>query len=339
MSSITKRMLIEVPVDWPLIGCIAFGLIDRGTNLIQIRPSSSCPLSCIFCSTDAGPSSRNRQAEYIVDVDHLLKWLKYILELKKSKTIEAHIDTVGDPLTYPRIVDLIHRLSEIPRIKVISMQTHGFLLSYKLISDLEAAGLSRINLSIDALDPKLAKELAGTQHYELNYVLEMAEAIANSKIDLLIAPVWVPGYNDEEIPKIIEYALKIKAGKQWPPLGIQKYNVHKYGRKPKGVKPMTWFKFYRELRKLEEKFHVKLILKPEDFGITKDTRLPLSFKRGEKVRVHVIGYGWLKGEKLAIPSYGDRMITLINAFDVEVGSKISARILACKDNIYIAEPL
>lgn len=332
-------MLIEVPEDWPLIGCIAFGLIDRGTNLIQIRPSSSCPLSCIFCSTDAGPSSRNRQAEYIVDVEHLLRWFKQLIKIKKSKAIEAHIDTVGDPLTYPRIVDLIHRLSEIPRVKVISMQTHGSLLSYKLISDMEAAGLSRINLSIDALDPKLAKELAGTPHYELDHILKMAEAIANSKIDLLIAPIWVPGYNDEEIPKIIEYALKIKAGKQWPPLGIQKYNVHKYGRRPKGIKPMTWFKFYKELRRLEEKFHVKLILKPEDFGITKDTRLPLSFRKGEKVRVRVVGYGWLKGEKLAIPLHVDRIVTLINAFDVKIGSTVSARILACRDNIYVAEPL
>ena len=334
-----NRMLIDVPEDWPLIGCIAFGLIDRGTNLIQVRPSSSCPLSCIFCSTDAGPQSRNRQAEYLVDVDHIIKWFKFILNFKKSKSIEAHIDTVGDPLSYPHLVDLIHRLSEIPRVKVISIQTHGVLLTQRLISDMEAAGLSRINLSIDALDPTLAKILAGTDRYDLNYVLEMAEVIANSRIDLLIAPVWVPGYNDGEIPKLIEYALKIKAGKKWPPLGIQKFNVHKYGRKPKGVKPMTWFKFYRELRELEKRFNVKLILKPSDFGIVKDIKLPLKYKRGDKVRVRVIGYGWLKGEKLAINHDGDRIITIINASDIEVGAKVSARILACKDNIYVAEPL
>ncbi|MEM4576944.1 MAG: radical SAM protein [Candidatus Nezhaarchaeales archaeon] len=334
-----QRTIIEVPTDWPLIGCIAFGVIDRGTNLIQVRPSTSCPLSCIFCSTDAGHLSRNRQAEYVVDVDHIVEWFKIVARFKKSKFLEAHIDTVGDPLTYARIVDLVHRLSEIPRVKVISLQTHGLLLSYKLISDLEAAGLSRINLSIDSLDPRLAKTLAGTQQYDLEHVLKMAEMISGSKIDLLIAPVWIPNLNDEEIPKIIEYALKIKAGKRWPPLGIQKYVAHKFGRKPKGVKPMTWFKFYRELRKLEERFKVKLVLKPEDFGIIKDVKMPTILMRGEKVRLQVVGLGWLKGEKLAIEPRRERVVTLVNASYIEVGSKVPARILTCRDNIYVAEPL
>ena len=42
----------------PLIGTAYFGLIDRGTNLIEIRPLTGCNLSCIFCSVDADPSSR-----------------------------------------------------------------------------------------------------------------------------------------------------------------------------------------------------------------------------------------------------------------------------------------
>jgi uncharacterized Fe-S cluster-containing radical SAM superfamily enzyme len=337
--TLQQRKFVEVPADWPLIGCIAFGVIDRGTNLIQVRPSSSCPLSCIFCSTDAGPSSRNRQAEYVVDLDHIVEWFKIVAKIKRSKSLEAHIDTVGDPLTYPKIVDLVHRLSEIPRVSVISLQTHGSLLSYKVISNLEAAGLSRINLSIDALDPQLAKRLAGTQNYDLEHVLKMAEAISNSRIDLLIAPVWVPGLNDQEIPKIIKLALSIGAGKRWPPLGIQKYVVHRYGRKPKGVKPMTWYKFYKELRMLEERFKVRLVLKPDDFGIVKDAKMPLRFRKGEKVRVRVVGVGWLRGEKLAVDLRRERMVTLVNASHAEVGSTVSARILACKDNIYVAEPL
>jgi uncharacterized Fe-S cluster-containing radical SAM superfamily enzyme len=337
--ALQQRKLVEVPTDWPLVGCIAFGIIDRGTNLIQVRPSSSCPLSCVFCSTDAGPSSRSRQAEYVVDLDHMIEWFKIVARIKRSKNLEAHIDTVGDPLTYPKIVDLVHRLSEISRVSVISLQTHGSLLSYRVISDLEAAGLSRINLSIDALDPQLAKRLAGTHHYDLEHVLKMAEAISNSKIDLLIAPVWVPGLNDQEIPKIIEYALKIEAGKRWPPLGIQKYVVHRYGRKPKGVKPMTWYKFYRELRVLEERFKVKLVLKPDDFGIVKDIKMPLRFRKGKKVRVRVVGVGWLRGEKLAVDVRQERIITLVNAFHIELGSTVPAKILACKDNIYVAEPL
>ncbi|MDD5735917.1 MAG: radical SAM protein, partial [Methanothrix soehngenii] len=57
--------------DIPLVGCLYFGVVDRGSNLLQIRPSCGCNLSCPFCSVDAGPSSRSRVTDYQVDLDYL----------------------------------------------------------------------------------------------------------------------------------------------------------------------------------------------------------------------------------------------------------------------------
>lgn len=325
--------------DLPLIGCIAFGLIDRGTNIIQVRPSSMCPLSCIFCSTDAGPNSRHRLTEYIVDLDLLIEWFDYVVEFKGRRKIEAHIDTVGDPLTYPQLVELVQRLSEIKGVEVISLQTHGVLLSEKIVDELAEAGLSRVNLSIDALDPILARKLAGTNSYNVHRIMEIAEYIASKpNLDLLIAPVWVPGINDEEIPKIIEYALKIGAGKKWPALGIQKYEVHKRGRKPKGVKSMSWSKFYKKLAELEKKYKTKLILKPEDFGIHKRPMVPILYRKGEKVLVEIVEKGWLKGELLAVDKRKQRVITVVEA-QVPIGTKMYVKVIANKHNLYIAKPL
>lgn len=334
----TVRPIIRIDENSgiPLYGCIAFGLIDRGTNIIQVRPSSSCLLSCIFCSTDAGPKSRWRQVEYIVDLDYLISEIRNLVKYKGGKNIEAHIDTVGDPLTYPHIVELVQKLSEIKGIKVISMQTHGILLTEHLIDELSDSGLSRLNLSIDALDTSLAKKLADSCLYNVNYVKEMAEYVAaSSNIDLLIAPVWLSPINDSEMPKIISYALAIGAGKRWPPLGIQKYEVHKYGRKPKGVKRLTWYHFYRKLKLWEEKFKVKLKLSPEDFNIIKLPKLPIMFKRFEKVKARTIAPGWLKGQKLAIAK--SRVITLVNAGEIPLEHKVTVRLLRVKDNIYIGE--
>ncbi len=111
-------------------------------------------------------------------------------------------------------------------------------------------------------------------------VKEVAEMIANSKMDLLIAPVWVPGYNDSEIPKIIEFALEIGAGKKYPPLGIQKYIPYRYGRK--AGKSMPFKEFYQRLREYEKEYGVKLILSPEDFGMEKRARLSCPFRRGRE---------------------------------------------------------
>lgn len=334
----SKAQLIRITPETgvPLVGTVAFGIIDRGTNVLQVRPITLCPLSCIFCSTDAGPNSRGRLSEYIVDLDYLLEAFYDIARYKGLHKLEAHIDTVGDPLSYPRIVDLVQELASIKGVEVISLQTHGVLLTERLIDELEAAGLSRINLSIDALDPVLARLLSGTRTYDVERIKEIAEYIANSRIDLLLAPVWVPGINDEEMPKIIEYALSIGAGKHWPPLGIQKYEAHKHGRKPYGVRPMSWRKFYSKLREWERRYSVKLVLKPEDFGIHKRRMLPVPFRLGEKVYVDVMLPGWLKREKIGVAR--NRAITIINAERVPLGIKMRVRIIRIKDNILMAQP-
>lgn len=334
------RQTFKVGGDTPLVGSIAFGLIDRGTNVIQVRPSTACPLSCVFCSTDAGPKSRNRQTEYLVELECLVDWFKRIVSFKGGRNIEAHIDTVGDPLTYPKIVELVQILSQIEGVSVVSMQNRGYLLSERLAEELSEAGLSRMNLSIDSLDPELARRLADTPTYNVDRVIGLAEHIVkNTRMDLLIAPVWVPGINDLEIPKIVEFALRIGAGKCWPPLGIQKFEFHKRGRKPPRVRPQSWSEFYQKLRRLEEKYRVKLIISRRDFEVTDRPMLPVPYKVGQKLRVLAVGPGWLRGETLAITKDKLRCLTVVGLKEQPPpGSELIVKIIRNKHNILLAEP-
>ncbi len=320
--------------DIPLFGCIAFGIIDRGTNVLQLRPYSECPLSCVFCSTDAGPHSSRRISEYMVDLAQLLSAFEWAASYKEIDDIEAHIDTVGEPAMYPELVELVGVLSANSRVNIISMQTNGTLLTTGFIDALDKAGLSRINMSIESLDPELAKGIAGTDSYDLGKVLKSAEYIArNTNIDLLIAPVWLPGINDAEIPKLIEFALSIGAGKKWPALGIQKFLPHKYGRKP-DIRAMSWEIFYSRLREWEKIYNTKLILTPQDFGSYECKPLPRVFKRHERVKVKVVGAGWMKGEKLAVAR--ERVLTIVDADNVPVGAEVYVRMERVVDGIYIA---
>ncbi|HEY9245464.1 MAG TPA: radical SAM protein [Candidatus Methanoperedens sp.] len=323
--------------DIPLFGCIAFGIIDRGTNVLQVRPISECPLSCIFCSTDAGPRSDRRISEYMVDIEQLLEAFDRAASYKETDEIEAHIDTVGEPLMYPHIIPLVKGLATNRHVRTVSMQTNGFLLDRELIDELSSAGLSRINMSIESLDTGLARNIAGTDSYDIGRILENAEYITkNTDIDLLIAPVWLPGINDHEIPKLIEFALSIGAGKKWPALGIQKFLPHKYGRKPE-IKVMSWERFYSQLKDWEKLYGTKLILKPEDFGSFSCKAIPRAFKRHEKVKVKVVGYGWMKGEKLAVAR--DRVITIVDAEKIPVGKDVYVRMERVVDGIYIARAM
>jgi hypothetical protein len=220
------------------------------------------------------------------------------------------------------------------------MQTHGSILTEKLVDNLSEAGLTRINLSLDALEPRLAREIADTAWYDVEKTLELMQHIASdTKIDLLVAPVWVPSVNDDEMPKIIRCAKSLGAGKKFPALGIQKYLTHRHGRKVRGVKPLSWGKFYGQLRLWEEKFGVKLILTPGDFGIHRRVMLPVPYGRFKTVRVKTVGPGWLKGEKLAVTNEGDRSVTLVKAGKIPIGTRLKARILRSKHNILIAEPV
>ena len=333
------RRVIRIPddVDLPLIGLIQIGIIDRGTNLLQVRAISGCNLNCIFCSVDEGPKSKTRVTNYIItSLDYMMEWLREIVAFKGPSKIEMHLDGTGEPMLYPKFLDLVHSIADIPGVEIISLQTNGILLTEKIVDELEAIGLSRINLSIHSLDPNLSKYLVGMPSYDLANILNIAEYISNSRIELLIAPVWVPGINDDDIEKIIQYTIKIvKKDQKWPMLGIQKYEIYRYGRKVPGVREMSWYHFYQQLRIWEKKYGVKLKLRKEDFWMHKRKMIPKIFKKGEKVRVKIVAPGWMHNEMIGVAR--DRAITVLNC-NANIGDKINVRIVKNKHNLYIAVP-
>ena len=59
--------------------------------------------------------------------------------------------TGGEPLLYPKLVKLVEKILNFPETKDLSLTTNGFLLE-SLAADLFAAGLRRINISLDSLN-------------------------------------------------------------------------------------------------------------------------------------------------------------------------------------------
>lgn len=321
------KQVIRIPkdIELPLVGSICFGVIDRGTDLLQIRPTTICPLSCLFCSVDAGPNSKTRVTEYTVDSNYLIEWAEEIAKYKGNYELQMHID-FGDPTTYSELTELIQGLREIKGVERVSMETKSLLLNEEKIDELAEAGLTRINLSLDSLDDEVGRKLTGTRSYDVRRITELARYVAK-RMDLLIAPVWVPGLNDEEIPKIIRFAKEVGIT-----LGIQKYEAHKFGRKPKGIKPITWSNFYQKLKEWEGGFGVKLKISQKDFSINERKMLPIVFEKGKKVKVKIKAPGWMNGEMIGVAK--DRCVTVVGS-KAEVGDEAIVRIIENKHNIYI----
>jgi uncharacterized protein len=318
----------------PLVGCLYFGVVDRGSSLLQIRPSCGCNLSCPFCSVDAGPDSRSRVTDYQVELDYLMEAVEEIAPFK-GPGVECHIDSPGEPMLYPDIVPLVARLKQIKEVCVVSMQSNGTLLDEERIRALEDAGLDRINLSIHSLEPEKAAFLAGSPGYNIEKIKQAAMGIAKSKIDLLIAPVLIPGINDEDMPELISFARRIGAGKRWPPLGIQKFEHYKLGRSPGKVKAQNWWHFYnRSLSEWEKQFSIPLRLKAQSFKIERRPMIPTVFERKEKAWVEIMAPGWVRGEELGVAK--NRVVSVMDC-PVKQGS-VRVQIVSNKHNIYVAVP-
>ncbi len=341
LSGLWGRAVYEV-TGLPLVGHIAFGVIDRGTNVLQVRPSTLCPHSCIFCSVDAGPMSR-RRSEYLVEPRLLLKWVRAVAELK-GPGLEALLDGVGEPLTHPGIADIVAGLRHIPQVARVALETHGGFLSKRLLELLDKAGLDRVNLSLDTLDPAKARRLAGVEWYDVRRIVSVVEwAVENTGIDFILTPVVVPGYNDsiDDLKGLVELARSLSLGRKvgWPTgVLVQKYESHRYGRKPQGSRPWGWGRFYKWLRRAEEELGYRLIVDMAEIGMEERPRIPKPYRVGDRVPLIVVGEGWLPGEALAVDLRWSRVVSLVGVEDARPGARLTGRIIRDRDNIYLARP-
>ncbi|MBI3035224.1 radical SAM protein [Candidatus Woesearchaeota archaeon] len=326
-----KTVYIHKSSGIPLIGTNYFGLIDRGTNIIEVKPITSCNISCIFCSVDEGPYSR-RKADFVVEKDYLVDEFRKIAEFKNSNNIDAHINAQGEPTLYADMAELVRGIMSIKGVKRSSIDTNGTLLSRQLVDELADAGLTRINLSLNALDPEKARKLAGYP-YNLSKVLEIARYIP-TKMDLIIAPVWMPGYNDEELPKLAKFANEIGAGKSCPPIGIQNMLNYRFGRNPAESVPMG--EFYNKMKELEQKYSIKLVFDKAAFDVESLPELPKPFKKGQIIEAEIVLPGRIGNEKLAVAK--DRLISVPNCYKEE-NSKVRVKIKRTKHNIFLGELL
>jgi len=322
------QKLVKINRDIPLIGVLPFGIIDRGTNVLQVRAISSCNASCTFCSTDAGITSQWHMVQYMVDVDYLVAEVAKVAKIKGEGVI-IFLDSVGEPMSHPNFVNLVKGLKKIKEVSEIIVITNGTYLSKDKVDELEKAGLTRINLSLHSLDHEKSKFLFGLPKYDIDKIIEMVKYISKSRIELMLTPVWLPGFNDKDIEEIVQFAKDIGCK-----VGLQKYEAYKYSRKMKGVKDLNYWKFYEKVRELEKKYGIPLKIKKADLHVEKRPRIPEIFSKGDKVKVDIVSEGWSKGQMIGKAK--GRLIS-INDCNKEIGDRLEVKILEAKNNIYLAK--
>ncbi|MCU6710407.1 GTP 3',8-cyclase MoaA [Paenibacillus sp. J5C_2022] len=170
----------------------------RAHHYLRISVTDRCNLRCLYCMPEEGAS--------FTESDKLLSYddIEKVVRAGASLGIRKLRITGGEPLVRPRLAELIQRLSRIPGITDIAMTTNGIFLA-KEAHALKAAGLNRVNISLDTLDParfRLIARSGGIQR-----VLEGIESACDAGFHpVKLNCVLLKGLNEDEIAAFLELA-------------------------------------------------------------------------------------------------------------------------------------
>lgn len=313
----------------PLIGNVAFGIVYRNSSIIEIKPSTSCNLNCPYCSISEGIYSTKH--DFVVEKDYLVEELQKLIDFI-DESVEVHIGVQGEPFLYADMENLFVDLEEMEKVHTVSIDTNGTLLNRERIDKLSQFKKLQLNLSLDAINEEKAKEMAGTKSYNVNHVKDVityaSETMPKTPI---VAPVLTPGFNNEEMEKII---LFIKSLKKQPVLGIQNYLHYKTGRNP--GKELPWKEFYQKLDEWEKKHNIKLKLDKEYFKVKETKELPKPFQENDEIAAILKCPDRFPNSVIAVAK--DRTISVPNC-EFRKDKKIKIKILRDKHNIFVGKVL
>ncbi len=166
--------------------------LGREITDLRVSVTDRCNFRCIYC--------RSAEPENYQPPEHLLTWAELLrlcgilgrLGLRKIRV------TGGEPLVRPGVEEFIARLAALGLYDDIAMTTNGYTLDARAAT-LHAAGLHRLNISLDSLRPERFDAITRTRG-ALQRVLDGIDAAQASPLaPVKVNVVVVRGFNDDEI--------------------------------------------------------------------------------------------------------------------------------------------
>jgi cyclic pyranopterin phosphate synthase len=131
------------------------------------------------------------------------------LMLVIQTAVNAGIDEVrltgGEPLLRPDIIDIVSRISKLTNAPKLSLTTNAIRLA-QLAKPLKAAGLARINVSLDTLQPERFNQMTHRDRFA-DVLAGLAAAKESGLTPIKINTVLMPGINDDEANDLLHWAL------------------------------------------------------------------------------------------------------------------------------------
>ena len=173
-----------------------YGRVHRD---LRVSLTDRCSLRCTYCMpADFSDWIAN---EKLLTTEELVT----VIGLCVDAGITQVRLTGGEPLLRRDIVDVVRRINELPKPPRISLTTNALRLA-EVAQELKDAGLARVNVSLDTLDPTRFKEM--THRDRLHDVIAGIEAAqAAGLTPLKVNSVLLKGVNDDEAIPLLRHAL------------------------------------------------------------------------------------------------------------------------------------
>lgn len=197
----------------------AFG---RQHTYLRISLTERCNLRCQYCMPEDGISLSPK--DHLLTTDEIL----YLASLFAKQGVTKIRLTGGEPTVNKDIINIIRRIHELPGIDTIGMTTNGLVLN-RILPDLQKAGLTALNISLDTLNSDKFEKITRRKGWS-----RVMAAIDNA-VQLGFNPVKVNcvimrGVNDEEVVDFVALTKDKEIDVrfiEYMPFGGNKWNTDK----------------------------------------------------------------------------------------------------------------
>ncbi len=173
---------------------------NRRINYLRISITDRCNLRCRYCMPREGVSQFGPSE--ILSYEEILRIARMAVVMGINKVRV----TGGEPLVRKDVTYLIREISRLEGVRDLSMTTNALLLA-DFAAELARAGLKRVNVSMDSLQPEKYREI--TRGGDLKRVWKGIEAVRAEGISpIKINVVAIAGFNDLEIEDFARLTLR-----------------------------------------------------------------------------------------------------------------------------------
>ncbi len=235
----------------------------RKITYLRISVTDRCNLRCAYCMPAGGIVQNSHDS--ILRYEEIYK----IVQVAAENGVTEIRLTGGEPLVRADIVELVRMIRSVPQIDDISLTTNAMLLE-EYAAPLKQAGLNRVNISLDTLDPENYKKITRIGNFQKVWAgILAAEAAGLQPIKL--NTVVIRGVNDTEIPALAHLSVE----RPWNIRFIELMPVENQESWGEGfLSPEDAYVSKQEMLQILQAYHLQAVYDMDGNGPAKYYRIP-----------------------------------------------------------------